>query len=320
MIALFEPSILTAPARIRLMVPELWYSRRRLDMIVLTCMLVVTHPTDWRRHQASARPSSPSSPRPTVSRQQSLSEERGRHSTQSVDLQRAPSHDEVRTATPVYRTSTDSHSSLSSVESGSSSQQTPTPTIGQTTPGRITPPLVLSRLMIPTSTPEDAPITPTPLTAVRRVYSVDGLRTPTSRSLPTTPSNVLTIISRSNTIDGRRHTLHRSPSAHPLSRYSIESDLSSASNSPSVADGYEFTPSGRRPWEYVDAYPMPYAVVQPSTPVINADSNLPEASPPPYSRRDPLASPTPRSPRPSLHRRTSSTPRPERSVQLVLVS
>ncbi|KAG8878885.1 hypothetical protein FRB97_002122 [Tulasnella sp. 331] len=354
LVALFEPSILTAPARIRIMVPELLKTPRILDMIVLTCMLVVTHPADWRRHQASTKASPPSSPRrPRASRQRTMPEARQRPPTHSATIPRTPSNEEVRIVAPAHRNSTDSQTSLSSDQSSSSSQDTPTPTIGQPAVGRITPPLVLSRLTIPTSTPEDSPMTPTPRTAVRRVSSVNELRTPVSRSLPTTPSNIFTIISRSNTVDDRCRSLHRSPSAHalsspsmspmsplrrlhtrssvgtaltsvpdecPLTRYSSESDMSSASTSPSASDGYDFTPSGRRPWEYVDAYPMPYAAVQPSTPVVNGDRNLPGGSPPPYSRRDPLASPTPQSPRPPAHRRTSSTPRTERSVQLVIVS
>ncbi|KAG9010388.1 hypothetical protein FRB93_004228 [Tulasnella sp. JGI-2019a] len=354
MVAVFEPSILTAPARIRLMSPEVSTTRRALDMVILTCLLVVTHPADWRRHQASVRTDPHSSPRQTVTRQRSMAEVPSR-SARSISLRRAPSNDEVRTsATMVFRHDTDSHAPLSSTAPASSQQHSLTPIV-QSIPavsGRVTPPLVLSRLTIPTSTPEESPITPARWTPVRRALSVDELRTPVSRSLPASPAHALTIVSRASTrpISSIEHsrTLRRSPSANAISspnrsslflshrlrtrpsvsilpsvpdetvlsleRYSTESDLSA---SPSATDTYNSTPSGRRPWEYVDAYPIPYTAVQPSTPVAGRN----DASPPPYSRRDPLTSaPVPRSPRQPAHTRTNSVPRPERNVQLVLVS
>ncbi|KAG8905887.1 hypothetical protein FRB99_008028 [Tulasnella sp. 403] len=331
MIAVFEPSIVTAAARIRILPTELSITRRIFDMLVLTCLLVVTHPSEWHRDQ---RPSTARSP--PVIHLQSVP------SPRSARMERSPSPIRQRTQSQEER----------------SAPSTPQRIFGQRpdytlNPFHLPPASAhhvrasqsLSRLVIPI--PNHRPHLASAERNLRRAQSLRDM--PSGRTISSVPSthpllsspqsfqshrlSVMTVISRSPSVrhtnafprpyqssdspkrsvsmltpsgthDGTRHRHTLAPILSPVAderitiRCASDSELAS-----SPADSFH---SHQRIWERPDAYPIPYSALSPS-------SSAPDLYPPPYTRRDPLAPPPP------FHAPTNGRRRPRRT-QLVLVS
>ncbi|KAG8927100.1 hypothetical protein FRC02_008465 [Tulasnella sp. 418] len=232
LIAVFEPSILTAAARLRIIpCPDLLsITRRVLDNLVLTCMLLATHPTEWRKPTQKRQPrlarsvsmgfsgATARSQNPRCLTQQGSTSAnnststlpsirvngRTRYSSMSLDMRRSysnPSSNRANVITPFRYPEQTSRSSSLPVSWRSTSSETTTPNT-QTGPrsARPLPPVPL------TITPS-SPLTPP--TSVRRLSQQSSNGSPTSYTAPSTSSNTqssssgaLKILSRSTPSTG----------------------------------------------------------------------------------------------------------------------